>query len=75
MSLFLDPIRSEQLEFELDYILSKLIGLGLPSREAWAAIEQLTGNWKEACLKKESFQTAFGTLSSLLAQKLIVLAG
>ena len=65
----------EQLELELDRTLSKLISLGLPSKDAWVAIEQSTGNWKEACSKKESFQTAFGVLSSLLSQKLLLLAG
>ena len=65
----------EQLELELDRALSKLISLGLPLKEAWVAIEQSTGNWKEACSKKESFQTAFGALSSLLSQKLLVLVG
>ena len=65
----------EQLELELDRALSKLISLGLPSNEAWVAIERSTGNWKEACSKKESFQTAFGALSSLLSQKLLVLVG
>ena len=65
----------EQLELELDRTLSKLISLGLPSKEAWVAIEQSTGNWKEACSKKESFQTAFRALSSLLSQKLLVLVG
>ena len=64
-----------QLELELDRTLSKLISLGLPLKEAWVAIEQSTGNWKEACSKKESFQTAFGALSSLLSQKLLLLAG
>ena len=65
----------EQLELELDRALSKLISLGLPSNEAWVAIEQSTGNWKEACSKKESFQTAFRALSNLLSQKLLSFTG
>ena len=65
----------EQLELELDRILSKLISLGLPPKDAWVAIEQLTGDWKDACLKKESFQTAFRALSSLLSQKLLSFPG
>ena len=60
---------------ELDRKLSKLISLGLSSKDAWVAIEQLTGDWKDACLKKESFQAAFRALSSLLSQKLLFLAG
>jgi hypothetical protein len=32
-------LRFELLELELDCTLSKLISLGLPSKEAWVAIE------------------------------------
>ena len=71
----LNHMNIEQLELELDRTLSKLISLGLSSKDAWVAIEQLTGDWKDACLKKESFQTAFRALSSLLSQKLLILAG
>ena len=71
----LNHMNIEQLELELDRTLSKLISLGLSSKDAWVAIEQLTGDWKDACLKKESFQTAFRALSSLLSQKLLFLAG
>ena len=65
----------EQLELELERTLSKLISFGLSSEDAWVAIEQLTGDWKDVCLKKESFQTAFRALSSLLSQKLLSFSG
>ena len=64
-----------QLELELDRTLSKLISLGLPSKDTWMAIEQLTGDWKDDCLKKESFQTSFRALSNLLSQKLLPFTG
>ena len=62
----------DELEVNLDSMLIKLKKLGINKDDCWISIEGVTGDWKAAYLRKESYLTAYRVLAEMLAQKLAV---
>ena len=62
----------DELEVNLDSMLIKLKKLGINKDDCWISIEGVTGDWKAAYLRKESYLTAYRALAEMVARKLAV---
>ena len=68
----LSELSVDELEVNLDSMLIKLKKLGINKEDCWISIEGVTGDWKAAYLRKESYLTAYRALAEMLARKLAV---